>query len=101
MKKKTVKQIFSAIQQDAPDTNTLLVTTSEEAGVLTAIHGDTTQIAMAWFVSLYNENDPAHANQLYGIIKNVVCNMLEVPSPMSNDLVKTLRPKLEEYGKEE
>lgn len=101
MKNETIKNIVSAIEMDSPNTDTLLVTANEDAGIHTLINGDISNIAIALFATLCNGDAPTHANKVYHIIKNVVCNILNNPSPMSNDLAETLRQKLEDYGKEE
>lgn len=100
MKKETIKSIVSTIETDAPNTDILLVTTNKETGIHSLISGDISQIAIALFATLCNSEAPVHANQFYSIIKNVVCNILNNPSPMSNDLSETLKLILEKYGKE-
>lgn len=48
---------------------------------------------------MYNKRDPAHANKLYGVIKNVVYNMARLVSPMSNDLFACIDEMRKKDGK--
>lgn len=100
MKKETIKNIVSAIKMDTPNANAFLVVTDDNTGAHTLVDGDMSDVALAILCTIFDDKSPAHANKVYSIIKNVVCNMLNVPSPMSNDLAAALKEKLEDYGKE-
>lgn len=99
MKQETIKRIVAMIEKEEPNTNILLVTSNENAGVSSILCGGDMSIAKAILVTMFDYANPKYANDIYGIVKNVVVNLLNNPSPMSNDIVAVLKEKIKEYEK--
>lgn len=99
MKQETIKRVITMIEKDEPGTDVLLVTNNKISGVCSILCGDTTSIAHAMFVTMFDSSNPEHANNIYNIIRNIVVNMLNNPSPMGNDIVSVIESKIKEYGK--
>lgn len=99
MKQETIKRIVAMIEKEEPNTNILLMTSNENAGVSSILCGDDMSIAKAILVTMFDYANPKYANDIYGIVKNVAVNLLNNPSPMSNDIVAVLKEKIKEYEK--
>lgn len=99
MKQETVKRIVAMIEKEEPNTNILLMTSNENAGVSSILCGDDMSIAKAILVTMFDYANPKYANDIYGIVKNIIVNLLNNPSPMSNDIVAVLKEKIKEYEK--
>lgn len=99
MKQETIKRIVAIIEKEEPNTDILLVTSNKNTGVSSILCGDDVSTAKAILMAMFDSANPKHANDIYGIIKNVAVNLLNNPSPMSNDLVAILKEKIQEYGK--
>lgn len=99
MKQETIKRIVAMIEKEEPNTNILLMTSNKNAGVSSILCGDGMSIAKAILVTMFDYANPKYANDIYGIVKNVAVNLLNNPSPMSNDIVAVLKEKIKEYEK--
>lgn len=99
MKQETIKRIVAMIEKEEPNTDILLVASNENSGVSSILCGNDMSIAKAILVTMFDYANPKYANDIYGIVKNVVINLLNNPSPMSNDMVAALKEKIKEYEK--
>lgn len=95
MKEETIKRIITIIKEESPGTDVLLVTHHEDEGIRSAMVGNIMAIAQAMFTITYDSNNPVHANNMYGIVKNIACNIVSNPSAMAKDLLTCIK----KYGK--
>lgn len=96
MKEETINRIIAIIKEETPDTDVLLVAHHEDEGIQCVLKGDRSSIARAMFTITCDSQSPIQANNMYGIIKDVACNIVSNPSAMA----KNLRESIEEYGEE-
>lgn len=99
MKQETIKRIVAIIEKEESNTDALLITSNENTGVSSILCGNDMSIAKAMLMVMFDYANPKHANDIYGIVKNVAVNLLNNPSPMSNDIVAALKEKIKEYEK--
>lgn len=95
MKEETINRIIAIIKEEAPGTDVLIVAHHKDEGIKSVIGGNPVSIAQAMFTITYDNQNPAHANNVYNIIKNVVCNIVSNPSAMAKDLLTSIK----KYGK--
>lgn len=95
MKEETINRIIAIIREEAPDTDVMLVANHKEEGIKSIIGGNPVSIAQAMFTTIYDKQNPVHANNVYNIIKNVACNIVSNPSAMAKDLLTSIK----KYGK--
>lgn len=98
-KQEEAKRIMELIKGET-NAEVWVVTCDKEAGVGSFLNGTPANIAMSILANINNVDNPAHANHVYSIIKNVVLNMVDNPTDMSVDLIQSLIKKLDENAEE-
>jgi hypothetical protein len=99
MKKETIEKIMDIIEKEGNGSSVLIAVKNIDDEIVTMLSGDSAEIASSIFFNMYNKRDSAHANKLYGVIKNVVYNMARLVSPMSNDLFACIDEMRKKDGK--
>lgn len=95
MKEETINRIIEIIKEEAPDTDVLLIAHHEDEGIKSVIKGNRASIARAMFMITCDNQSPIQANNIYGIIKDIACNIVSNPSAMAKDLLTSIK----KYGK--